>query len=73
MNDSGRILQGAAAVIEAVVSQKGVLDEEIEKVDSRYRRSIGHLVLTFFRRRKAIDGLLKQRIQKPPRPAVMYE
>ena len=71
MNDSGRILQGAAAVIEAVVSQKGVLDEEIEKVDPRYRRSIGHLVLTFFRRRKAIDGLLKQRIRKPPRPAVM--
>ena len=30
MNDSGRILQGAAAVIEAVVSQKGVLDEEID-------------------------------------------
>ena len=71
MHDSGRILQGAAAVIEAVTSQKGILDEEIEKVDPRYRRSIGHLVLTFFRRRKAIEALLRERIQKPPRPAVM--
>lgn len=71
MHDSGRILRGAASVIEAVVAQTGVLDEEIEKVDPRYRRSIGHLVLTFFRRRKAIDGMLQKRIQKPPRPAVM--
>lgn len=71
MYDSGRILRGAAAVIEAVSSGKAVLDVEMEKIDPRYRRSIGHLVLTFFRRRKAIDALLKERIEKAPRPVVL--
>ena len=70
MSDSGRILRGAAGVVESVTSQKAVLDEEMEKIDPRYRRSIGHLVLTFFRRRKAIDALLAERIEKAPRPAV---
>ncbi|MBE6384106.1 MAG: hypothetical protein E7048_00415 [Lentisphaerae bacterium] len=70
MHDSGRILRGAAALIEAVTSNKAVLDEEMEKIDPAYRRSIGHLVLTFFRRRKAVDALLQQRIQRPPLPAV---
>ena len=71
MHDSGRILRGSAGIIEAVISRKAVLDEEMENVDPRYRRSIGHLVLTFFRRRKAIDALLAERIEKAPRPAVL--
>lgn len=71
MHDSGRILRGAASVIEAVTSGKSVLDEEMEKVDPRCRRSIGHLVLTFFRRRREIDRLLGERIEKPPRPVVL--
>ena len=71
MHDSGRILRGSAGIIEAVISRKAVLDEEMEDVDPRYRRSIGHLVLTFFRRRKAIDALLAERIEKAPRPAVL--
>ena len=70
MHDSGRILRGAAALIEAVTSKKAVLDEEMEKIDPAFRRSIGHLVLTFFRRRKAVDALLQQRIQRPPLLAV---
>ena len=71
MHDSGRILRGAASIIEAVTSQDAVLDEVMEKVDPRYRRTISHLVLTFFRRRKAIDALLDARIEKAPRPAVL--
>ena len=70
MHDSGRILRGAAALIEAVTSKRAVLDEEMEKIDPAFRRSIGHLVLTFFRRRKAVDALLQQRIQRPPLLAV---
>ena len=70
MHDSGRILRGAASLIESVTSNKAVLDEEMEKIDPAYRRSIGHLVLTFFRRRKAVDALLQQRVQRPPLPAV---
>ncbi len=70
MHDSGRILRGAAALIEAVSSKRAVLDEEMEKIDPAFRRSIGHLVLTFFRRRKAVDALLQQRIQRPPLLAV---
>ncbi|MBQ9753977.1 MAG: hypothetical protein IJV93_04425 [Lentisphaeria bacterium] len=71
MHDSGRILRGAAAIIEAVTAQSAVLDEVMEKVDPHYRRAISHLVLTFFRRRKAIDALLDERIEKQPRPAVL--
>ena len=70
MHDSGRILRGAASLIESVTSNKAVLDEEMEKIDPAYRRSIGHLVLTFFRRRKAVDALLRQRVQRPPLPPV---
>lgn len=71
MHDSGRILRGAASLIEAVTSQNAVLDDVMEKVDPRYRRTISHLVLTYFRRRKTIDALLEARIEKTPRPAVL--
>ena len=71
MHDSGRILRGAAEVIAAVNSGVGVLDEQMEKVDPRYRRSVGHLVFTYYRRRKAIDALLKRYIERPPIPAIM--
>ena len=70
MHDSGRILRGAVALVEAVTSKKAVLDEELEKLDPAYRRSTGHLALTFFRRRKAVDALLHARIQRPPHPTV---
>lgn len=71
MHDSGRILRGAAEVIAAVNSGASVLDEQMEKVDPRYRRSVGHLAFTYYRRRKAIDALLKKYIERPPIPAVM--
>lgn len=71
MHDSGRILRGAAEVIAAVNSGASVLDEQMEKVDPRYRRSVGHLVFSYYRRRKAIDALLDKYIERPPIPAVM--
>lgn len=70
MHEAGRILRNAAALIEAVTSGKGVLDEEMEKIDPACRRSVGHLALTFFRRRKSIDALLHERVQRPPKPVV---
>ena len=70
MHEAGRILRNAAALIEAVTSGKGVLDEEMEKIDPACRRSVGHLALTFFRRRKSIDALLRTRVQRPPLPVV---
>ena len=70
MHEAGRILRSAAALIEAVTSGRGVLDEEMEKIDPACRRSVGHLALTFFRRRKSIDALLRTRVQRPPRSAV---
>lgn len=71
MHDSGRILRGATEVITAVNSGSSVLDEQMEKVDPRYRRSVGHLVFSYYRRRKAIDALLNKYIERPPIPAVM--
>ena len=70
MHDSGRILSGGARVIAAVDSGRAVLDEELDAADPRFRRSISHLVLTFYRRRKQIDALLKPLVARPPHPAV---
>ena len=70
MHDSGRILCGASRIIAAVGAGRAVLDEELDAADPRFRRSISHLVLTFFRRRKQIDALLKPLIARPPQPAV---
>jgi len=70
MHDSGRILSGGARVIAAVDSGRAVLDEELDAADPRFRRSISHLVLTFYRRRKQVDALLKPLVARPPHPAV---
>ena len=70
MHDSGRILSGAARVIAAVDAGRAVLDEELDAADPRFRRSISHLVLTFYRRRKQIDALLRHLITRPPHAAV---
>ena len=70
MHDSGRILSGAARVIAAVDSGRALLDEELDAADPRFRRSISHLALTFYRRRKQIDALLKPLIARPPHAAV---
>lgn len=67
---SGRLLEAAAAAIAAVDSGRVTLDDRLDAAGSGLRRSLSHLLLTFYRRRRFIDARIAELAAHRPAPEV---
>ena len=67
---SGAIIRRAAAGILAVAERERPLDDFLDECPGELRRSVGHLLFSYFRHKRFIDALLAARLEKPPRPPV---
>jgi len=67
---SGAIIRKAAAGILAVLEKGRALDEFLDECPEELRRSVSHLLFSYFRHKRFVDGLLAERLAKPPAPPV---
>ena len=67
---SGAIVRNAAAGILAVTEKDRPLDEFLDACPEEFRRSVGHLLFSYFRHKRFIDAILAERLERPPRPPV---
>ena len=67
---SGAIIRRAAADLAAVMDRGRALDEVFDDAPAEIRRSVSHLLFSYFRHKRFVDALLAERLQKAPRPKV---
>lgn len=68
---SESILRSAAAGILAVAERNCALDEFLDDLPAATRRSVSHLLFSYFRHKRFIDGELGALLARPPRPPLL--
>ena len=67
---SGAIIRHAAADLAAVAEKNRALDEVLDNTPAEIRRSVSHLLFSYFRHKRFVDALLAEHLRKAPRPNV---
>ena len=68
---AGRLLAAVCRIVGECDRNGVTLDDAVETLPDDCRRMAEHLLFTFFRQRKVVEGVLRKFISRPPAPEVM--
>ena len=68
---AAKILDTATAVLNITESGKKTLDDALDQVDNSVRRSVEHLLLSYYRHKKSVTADILKFCKKSPRPEIM--
>lgn len=68
---AGKVFDCACRIVLECDSGRVTLDDALDGVPTEFRRTVEHLLFTFFRQRRIVENILKQFIKKSPAPEVM--
>lgn len=67
-----KILDTATAILSITESGKKTLDDALDQVDGKIRRSVEHLLLSYYRHKKSVTSDILNFCKKRPRPEIMH-
>ena len=68
---AGKVFDCACRIVLECDCGRVTLDDALDGVSAEFRRTVEHLLFTFFRQRRIVENILKRFIKKSPAPEVM--